>query len=232
MHIENVSVMLNTQYRMNQQIMNFSNMKFYKGNLIADASVKETVLSFDPNEFLLNTPLDFIDTAGCGYNEIVNPETLSIANPEEGQLLIKHLKLLLEQYAAASPAIQLSEKEKKKITIGIISPYKEQVQYLTNLIGTDEELETYRSQIAIKTVDGFQGQERDIIYISMVRSNDHREIGFLNDIRRMNVALTRAKKKLVVVGDSATIGNHPFYKDFLDYVEMAGAYKSAWEYIR
>jgi len=231
MHIENVSVMLNTQYRMNQHIMNFSNMKFYKGNLIADASVKETVLSFDPNEFLLNTPLDFIDTAGCGYNEIVNPESLSIANPEEGQLLIKHLKLLLEQHSGASPALQIAEKSKKRITIGIISPYKEQVQYLTNLVATDEEFEAYRTQIAIKTVDGFQGQERDIIYISMVRSNDQREIGFLNDIRRMNVALTRAKKKLVVIGDSATIGNHPFYKDFLDYAESVGAYKSAWEYI-
>ncbi len=231
MHIENVSVMLNTQYRMNQQIMNFSNMKFYKGNLIADASVKETVLSFDPNEFLLNTPLDFIDTAGCGYNEIVNPESLSIANPEEGQLLMKHLKLLLEQHSGASPALQIAEKSKKRITIGIISPYKEQVQYLTNLVATDEEFEAYRSHIAIKTVDGFQGQERDIIYISMVRSNDQREIGFLNDIRRMNVALTRAKKKLVLIGDSATIGNHPFYKDFLDYVEAEGAYKSAWEYV-
>lgn len=231
MHIENVSVMLNTQYRMNQHIMNFSNKKFYKGNLIADSSVKETVLSFDTNEFLLNTPLDFIDTAGCGYNEIVNPESLSIANPEEGQLLIKHLKLVLEQHSGASPALQIAEKSKKRITIGIISPYKEQVQYLTNLLATDEEFEAYRSQIAIKTVDGFQGQERDIIYISMVRSNDQREIGFLNDIRRMNVALTRAKKKLVVIGDSATIGNHPFYKDFLDYAESVGAYKSAWEYI-
>lgn len=231
MHIENVSVMLNTQYRMNQHIMNFSNRKFYKGNLIADSSVKGTVLSFDTNEFLLNTPLDFIDTAGCGYNEIVNPESLSIANPEEGQLLIKHLKLVLEQHSGASPALQIAEKSKKRITIGIISPYKEQVQYLTNLLATDEEFEAYRSQIAIKTVDGFQGQERDIIYISMVRSNDQREIGFLNDIRRMNVALTRAKKKLVVIGDSATIGNHPFYKDFLDYAESVGAYKSAWEYI-
>lgn len=231
MHIENVSVMLNTQYRMNQHIMNFSNRKFYKGNLIADSSVKETVLSFDTNEFLLNTPLDFIDTAGCGYNEIVNPESLSIANPEEGQLLIKHLKLVLEQHSGASPALQIAEKSKKRITLGIISPYKEQVQYLTNLLATDEEFEAYRSQIAIKTVDGFQGQERDIIYISMVRSNDQREIGFLNDIRRMNVALTRAKKKLVVIGDSATIGNHPFYKDFLDYAESVGAYKSAWEYI-
>lgn len=220
--IENVSVMLNTQYRMHEHIMNFSNQKFYEGNLKADISVKETLL--DTQDFLLNTALDFIDTAGCGYNEIINPESLSIANPEEGQLLIKHLKMVLTQY-------ELSKDASKRIKIGIISPYKEQVQYLTAQIAADEELEKFKSQIAVKTVDGFQGQERDIIYISMVRSNDQREIGFLNDTRRMNVALTRAKKKLVVIGDSATIGNHPFYKSFLDYAESIGAYKSAWEFI-
>ena len=80
-------------------------------------------------------------------------------------------------------------------------------------------------------MDGFQGQEKDIIYISMVRSNDTGEIGFLNDVRRMNVALTRARKKLVVIGDSATLSYHPFYKDFLAYIEKIDAYKSAWEFI-
>lgn len=224
MNLDTVSVMLNTQYRMHEHIMNFSNKKFYQNNLIADASVKDTVLSFDANELLLHTPLDFIDTAGCGYNEIINPESLSIANPEEGQLLIKHLKELLEQYSQ-------SNKSGKRISIGIISPYKEQVQYLITQIAADAGFDNYRSQIAIKTVDGFQGQERDVIYISLVRSNDLKEIGFLNDIRRMNVALTRAKKKLVVIGDSATLANHPFYKDFLDYTESSNAYKSAWEFI-
>ncbi|MDO9187493.1 MAG: AAA domain-containing protein [Bacteroidia bacterium] len=224
MNLDNVSVMLNTQYRMHEHIMNFSNKKFYQNNLVADASVKDTVLSFDPNEFLLHTPFDFIDTAGCGYNEIINPESLSIANPEEAQLLIKHLKLVLEQYSQ-------SNKSGKRITIGIISPYKEQVQYLVNKVAEDEDFNNYRSQIAIKTVDGFQGQERDVIYISLVRSNDLKEIGFLNDIRRMNVALTRAKKKLVVIGDSATLANHPFYKNFLDYTESINAYKSAWEFM-
>ncbi len=224
MNLENVSVMLNTQYRMHEHIMNFSNKKFYQNNLIADASVKDTVLSFDENEFMLHTPLDFIDTAGCGYNEIINPESLSIANPEEGQLLIKHLKLLLEQYS-------LSNKAGRRITIGIISPYKEQVQYLTSKIAEEADFDNYRSQIAVKTIDGFQGQERDVIYISLVRSNDLKEIGFLNDIRRMNVALTRAKKKLVVFGDSATLANHGFYKSFLDYTESINSYKSAWEFM-
>ncbi len=224
MHVKGVSVMLNTQYRMHEHIMNFSNKKFYQNNLIADDSVKDSVLSFDENEFMLHTPVDFIDTAGCGYNEIINPESLSIANPEEALLLIKHLKLLHEQYTR-------SNKSDSRITIGIISPYKEQVQYLTAKIAEDEDFNNYRKQIAVKTIDGFQGQERDIIYISLVRSNDLKEIGFLSDIRRMNVALTRAKKKLVVIGDSATLANHPFYKSFLDYIESINAYKSAWEFI-
>lgn len=224
MHIKNVSVMLNTQYRMHEKIMNFSNQQFYENKLIADPSVKETLLSFDENEHLLHTPIDFIDTAGCGYSEIINPESLSIANPEEAKLLLDHLKLLLQQF-------EEKNKEEKKISIGIISPYKEQVQYLTLQIAEDDFLKNYTRQIAIKTVDGFQGQERDIIYISLVRSNDSMEIGFLSDTRRMNVALTRAKKKLVVIGDSATLGNHPFYKNFLDYVDSINAHKSAWEFI-
>ncbi|MCW3084595.1 MAG: DNA-binding protein [Bacteroidetes bacterium] len=224
MHLENVSVMLNTQYRMHENIMNFSNAQFYGGDLKADASVKDTVLSFDENEPLLNTPLDFIDTAGCGYTEILNPESLSTANPEEAKLLLDHLKMLIEHYEQNNPS-------GKKILIGIISPYKEQVQHLTIRISEDEFLKNYSSQIAVKTIDGFQGQERDVIYISLVRSNDRMEIGFLSDTRRMNVALTRAKKKLVVIGDSATFGNHPFYKNFLDYVDSIGAHKSAWEFI-
>lgn len=115
--------------------------------------------------------------------------------------------------------------DNKPIRIGVISPYKEQVQYLTQLISTDEELKPYASQLAVKTVDG--RTEKDIIYISLVRSNEKMEIGFLNDIRRMNVALTRAKKKLIVIGDSATLGNHPFYKEFLDYTERIMAYRWA-----
>lgn len=225
MDIPDVSVMLNTQYRMHEWIMNYSSKKFYENNLKADVSVKGHLLSIDPEHYLLNVPVEFIDTAGCGYAEVMNPESLSIANPEEAQLLLKHLRLLLQQHSIArSPS-------EKPISIGIISPYKEQVQYLLTILAEDEELKPYASQIAVKTVDGFQGQEKDIIYISLVRSNEQMEIGFLNDIRRMNVALTRAKKKLVVIGDSATLGNHPFYKEFLDYTEHILAYKSAWEFV-
>ncbi|MBN8702394.1 MAG: AAA family ATPase [Bacteroidetes bacterium] len=223
MGIENISVMLDTQYRMHEHIMNFSNQKFYDNKLKAHDSVKSNLLSFDTNELLLNTAVTFIDTAGCGYDEIINPESLSITNPEEAQVLLKHLKLLLEQYVQ-------NNKEGRIISIGIISPYKEQVQYLTTEISKDEELQKYNFPIAVKTVDGFQGQERDVIYISLVRSNELKEIGFLNDIRRMNVALTRAKKKLVVIGDSATLANNKFYGDFLDYIDSINSYQTAWEY--
>lgn len=223
MQIDQVSIMLNTQYRMHEGIMNFSNQKFYNSELIADESVRNSLLSHDTDEYLLNNSLDFIDTAGCGYSEIQNPESLSTSNPEEAYLTIRHLKLLITQYNIKENCLP--------INIGIISPYKEQVQLLTNLIHEDEDLKNIPFHIAIKTIDGFQGQEKDIIYISLVRSNDNKDIGFLSDIRRMNVALTRAKKKLVVIGDSATLSNHKFYNDFLDYVENINAYKSAWEFM-
>jgi ATP-dependent RNA/DNA helicase IGHMBP2 len=224
MPIKNISVMLDTQYRMHEHIMNFSNKIFYGENLKAHESVKSNLLSYAINEPLLTTAVEFIDTAGCSYNEKLNPESLSISNPAEAQVLITHLKLLLGQY--------YFNKREDVITIGVIAPYKEQVQLLTALIENDEELKTYPARIAIKTIDGFQGREKDVIYISMVRSNDVKDIGFLNDIRRMNVALTRARKKLVLVGDSATLSNHPFYMRFLDYVESIHAYKSAWEFIK
>lgn len=223
MQIKDISVMLNTQYRMHEHIMNFSNQQFYGGNLEADASVKSTLLSTAEENSFLNKALSFIDTAGCGFNEITNPESLSIANPDEAVLLLKHLHLLLNQFVE-------KVKAPKDITVGIISPYKEQVQYITQLIAADEALQQMPAKIVVKTIDGFQGQERDIIYISLVRSNDNKEIGFLNDIRRMNVALTRARERLVVIGDSATLANHPFYKSFIEYAESIDAYQSAWEF--
>lgn len=117
------------------------------------------------------------------------------------------------------------------IKIGIISPYKAQVTFFKDRIDEFPSLQALQEQIIIDTVDAFQGRERDIIYISLVRSNENGEIGFLNDIRRMNVAMTRAKKKLVMIGDSATLGNHPFYNDLLDYVNDIEAYKSAFEFM-
>ncbi len=115
-------------------------------------------------------------------------------------------------------------------SVAIIAPYKEQIQVLKEQLEHVPVLQPYRDRITVNTVDSFQGQERDIVYISMTRSNTEGSIGFLSDIRRMNVAMTRARKKLVVVGDSATLCQHPFYAGFMTYTEGQNAYQSAWEY--
>ena len=117
----------------------------------------------------------------------------------------------------------------ERITIGIITPYRAQVDYLQKLAESSATLEPLASLITINTVDAFQGQERDVIIISFVRSNDKGEVGFLGDIRRTNVAMTRARKKLIMIGDSATLGSHPFYLKLLDYVQQENFYKSAFE---
>jgi superfamily I DNA and/or RNA helicase len=207
---------------MHDKIMQFSNKMFYEGKLLSDDAVKDNHLSFDETEDLLYRPVDFIDTAGCGFTEEQNPETLSISNKEEADLLLKHLGNVLDLY---------EKKPAKPLSIGIIAPYKSQTEYLKLQLEEQTYFKDSQNHFSVRTVDGFQGQERDIICISMTRSNDNGEIGFLADTRRMNVALTRAKKKLIVFGDSATLANHSFYKSFLEYVEEIGAYKSAWEYI-
>ncbi|MDX2249092.1 MAG: AAA domain-containing protein [Bacteroidia bacterium] len=215
-----VDVMLDRQYRMNEKIMRFSGKKFYDNQLHADDKVHGHQLG---PEFL---PVEFVDTAGCGFEEMVNPETRSRGNPDEANLLLKHLATLFNQISNQVPEIL-----NPNFTIGIISPYKEQVRIITSQIQNSPMLSEFQSYLSVNTIDGFQGQERDVIYISLVRSNEKNEIGFLKDIRRMNVALTRARKKLVVVGDSSTLGNDPFYHDFLDYIEEIGAYHSAWEWM-
>jgi len=206
---------LNVQYRMNTVIMGFSNQQFYNNQLLADISVEHWKLQLDAD-----VPLVYIDTAGCGFEERANPETGSKGNPDEWLLLYEHLAKLLDQFP-----------EGESPSIGIISPYREQVEHIKTEFGDFEKLTPIREQVTIATIDGFQGQERDIIYISLVRSNTKGEIGFLSDYRRMNVAMTRAKKKLIVIGDSATIGGHPFYGDFLTYVETHGLYETGWDYM-
>ncbi|MEH0157178.1 AAA domain-containing protein [Limibacter armeniacum] len=217
------SVMLEVQYRMNEQIMQFSNEQFYDGELKADDSVKNHVLSESSELPQLSTAVEFVDTAGCGYVEAMYPETQSRYNEEEAALLLRHLTGILQAYKAEGSVEQPS--------IGIISPYKGQVMTLSEHLLSDTVLREWSDQIQVQTVDGFQGQEKDIIYISLVRSNDEGSIGFLADTRRMNVALTRARKKLVVIGDSATLSSHSFYQSFLDYIDRIGAYHSAWEYM-
>ncbi|MEM6726654.1 MAG: AAA domain-containing protein, partial [Bacteroidota bacterium] len=208
--------LLDTQYRMHQTIMGFSNQLFYANQLQAHASVADRQLILESGP---QPPLDFIDTAGCGFTEQQNPETLSYKNPDELILLREHLDLLLADVP-----------EGEVPTIGIISPYKEQVRYMRAQFEQDQDFQ-YHYAVTINTIDSFQGQERDVIYISLVRSNSNNVIGFLADTRRMNVAMTRAKKKLIIIGDSGTIGTHAFYAQFLDYCEQQDAYRSAWEYM-
>lgn len=210
--------MLREQYRMHEDIMNFSSRLFYKDQLIANEMVKKwKVYSEDQT-------VEFIDTAGCGYFEEIDPETKSSFNTEEADLLFKHLTQYLTQLNAMEKSGELS-------SVGIISPYKAQVISMQEQLASMELAEATANKIAVNTVDSFQGQERDVIYISLVRSNENGEIGFLADTRRMNVALTRARKKLVVIGDSATIGQHPFYEQFLDYINEIDAYHSAFEWM-
>lgn len=208
--------MLQVQYRMHEKIMEFSSRYFYDDQLIAHESVRTRLLRPD------HLPVLFIDTAGCGYNEKQDPETLSRLNPEEAELLIRQAEALVEDIGTNT---WLDE----QITMGIITPYSAQVDQLHKLAEASSVLEPLYRYITINTVDAFQGQERDVIVIGFVRSNDTGDVGFLSDIRRTNVAMTRARKKLIMIGDSATLSSHPFYMDLLEFVQREGFYKSAFE---
>lgn len=209
--------LLTKQYRMHKDIMEFPSRHFYGNQLQAHSEVENWSIFPD------DQPIEFIDTAGCGFFEQTNPESKSSMNPEEMDILFKHL----QAYMDSSIALNMQE---NIVDIGIISPYKAQVTLIQeNIKNLWDDYPSFQKKIAVNTIDSFQGQERDIIYISLVRSNEKNEIGFLNDTRRMNVAMTRARKKLVIIGDSATIGSFPFYSDFLDYVNEKGAYHSAYE---
>jgi ATP-dependent RNA/DNA helicase IGHMBP2 len=218
------SRMLEVQYRMHEQIMQFSSEQFYEGRLVAAPTVAHAGLEAYDLRFAPDLPVEFLDTAGFGMQEITIPESRSTANPEEADLLLKRLAQLLETYDAA-------DHETDPLSIGVIAPYRAQINYLKDAVEENDELSglLLHRQLSVGTVDSFQGQERDIIAISLTRSNSNGEIGFLSDIRRMNVGMTRARKKLLLIGDSSTLGGHPFYKAFLDYVERVGGYRTAWE---
>ncbi|GAB3921727.1 AAA domain-containing protein [Larkinella terrae] len=215
LHPESVSL-LDEQYRMHERIMGYSSKVFYGSQLKAHASVATHEL------FPGDSALLFIDTAGCGFEEKL--EGTSSTNPEEAALLIKHLTQVVTELAPFYAPTDFP-------TIAVISPYKQQLNVLNEQLLHAPDLQPYLAKISANTIDSFQGQERDIVYISMTRSNDQQEIGFLADIRRMNVAMTRARKKLVVVGDSATLASLPFYADFITYAETHNTYHSAWEWL-
>jgi ATP-dependent RNA/DNA helicase IGHMBP2 len=209
-------IMLDEQYRMHEMIMGYSSEVFYKGKLKANAAVAQWVL------FEGDTPLSFVDTAGCGYEE--KTEGTRISNPEEAAFLFRHLSQFADKLATHYSADNFP-------SIAVISPYRQQVELLKEELLQSPELQPYLHKISVNTIDSFQGQERDIVYISMTRSNADNRIGFLSEIRRMNVAMTRAKKKLVVIGDSATLSQLRFYADFIHYATARNAWQSAWEFI-
>jgi superfamily I DNA and/or RNA helicase len=219
--------MLTMQYRMHEQIMAFSSEQFYDGQLEAHQSVRHAGLEAYNASFTSDLPVEFIDTAGLGYLEITIPESRSTANPEEADLLLKRLAQLLDPHIQCSQA----EHEQDLLTIGVIAPYRAQINCLLDAIEENDDLYRLLQQrmLSVGTVDSYQGQERDIIAISLTRSNNHDEIGFLSDIRRMNVGMTRARRKLLLVGDSSTLGSHPFFMDLLAYVKRTGGYRRAWE---
>lgn len=202
---ETVSL-LKLQYRMNDEIMRFSSEWFYGGMLQSAPEVKyRSILDFD-------TPIEWINTEGMDCNEEFVGENYGRINKPEAELSIAQLK---EYITKIGRERFLSE----RIDVGLISPYKAQVQYLRRLVRNDAFFKPYRQAITINTVDGFQGQERDAILISLVRANEEGQIGFLNDLRRMNVAITRARMKLIILGDASTLTRHAFYKKLYGYIE-------------
>lgn len=210
--------MLTVQYRMHAAIMEFPSKWFYNDGLIADASVAGSLLR--PNQ----PPIDFLDTAGCGFTEEQDPETLSRFNEDEAALVIKVTEQLIEE-------IGTEHWLEEGLTMGLITPYSAQVDRLRKLAEASDVMEPMHKLITINTVDAFQGQERDVIVISFVRSNDKAEVGFLGDIRRTNVAMTRARKKLIMIGDSATLAAHPFYEKLVTGLQEREFYRSAFEVI-
>lgn len=198
--------LLKLQYRMNDEIMRFSSEWFYGGMLQSAPEVKyRSILDFD-------TPIEWINTEGLDCNEEFIGENYGRINKSEAELSIEQLKGYITK-------IGRERFLDERIDVGMISPYKAQVQYLRRLVRNDAFFKPYRQAITINTVDGFQGQERDVILISLVRANEEGQIGFLNDLRRMNVAITRARMKLIILGDASTLTRHAFYKKLYTYIE-------------
>ncbi len=195
--------LLKVQYRMHEQIMRFSSDEFYHGQMEAAPTVRHrSILDYDIPILWIESPSPeaFV---GSNHGRI---------NKEEAILTLQTLEAYVEKIGRAR---YMDE----RLDVGIITPYRLQAQYLRSLLKKSETLRSIRSTISVNTVDGFQGQERDIILISLVRSNEHGQIGFLNDLRRMNVAMTRARMKLIIIGDSTTLSHHPFYRRLKSYID-------------
>ena len=201
-----VVTLLRMQYRMNEEIMRFSSDWFY-GNLVESAPEVKYRSILD-----LDVPMEWIDTSGLDIREEFVGESFGRINKAEAELTL----LSLQQYFERIGKMRILN---ERLDVGIISPYRAQVQYLRSQLRKKEYFKPFRQLISVNTVDGFQGQERDIIVISLVRSNDEGQIGFLRDLRRMNVAITRARMKLIILGDAHTMTRHPFYRKLYEYIE-------------
>ena len=203
-HSEAVTL-LNMQYRMNERIVHFSSEWFYGGKVQSAPGIgQRSILDYDE-------PMQWIDTSLTGAKEEFVGESFGRINKSEAQLTIEALHAYYNK-VGRERAIDES------IDVGVISPYRAQVQYLRHLVKTDDQLRPLRRLITVNTVDGFQGQERDAIIISLVRANDDGQIGFLSDLRRMNVAITRARMKLIIIGNADTLTKHEFYRKLYEYV--------------
>lgn len=204
-----VVTLLKVQYRMNDEIMRFSSDWFYDGKVESAPQIKyRGILDYDiPMMWVEASPED-----SSGFHETFVGESFGRINKDEAELTLK----TLEDYFGKIGKQRILDEQ---IDVGIISPYRAQVQYLKQLVRRREFFKPYRGLITVNTVDGFQGQERDVILISLVRANEEGQIGFLNDLRRMNVAITRARMKLIIIGDPLTLCRHPFYKKLYEYVK-------------
>lgn len=209
-----VVTLLKVQYRMNDDIMRFSSDWFYGGEVESAPEVRyRSILDLD-------TPMTWIDTATLdieAHEELVG-ETYGRINRAEARLTIDTLQHYFERLGRQRV---LDE----RLDVGIISPYRAQVQLLRRMLRKSAYFKPLRHLITVNTVDGFQGQERDLIVISMVRQNEEGQIGFLRDLRRMNVAITRARMKLFIMGDSTTMTRHPFYRKLYNYIKSLEYYK-------
>ena len=198
--------LLTTQYRMNREIMQFSSDWFYGGSLKAADEVKvRGILDFD-------TPMEWIDTSQMDFDEQVQGAGCSKVNVKEADFFVARL----EEYVSR---IGLERILDERIDFGLISPYKAQVRYMRQIVKRSAVLRQLREVLTVDTIDGFQGQERDVVFISLVRSNDDGSIGFLSDLRRMNVAITRARMKVVVIGNASTLCHHKFYAKLHAYIQ-------------
>lgn len=191
---------------MHEAIMRFPSEWFYNGELQAAPEIRyRGILDYD-------TPMTWIDTSEMEFHEEFVGESFGRINKPEGDLLLAELEAYVKRIGEARV-------QDERIDFGLISPYKAQVQYLRNKIKSSSFFRPFRSLITVNTVDGFQGQERDVVFISLVRANENGQIGFLNDLRRMNVAITRARMKLVILGEAATLTKHAFYRKLMEYIK-------------